>query len=277
MDYVIFLLLGWAFERAALIISAPNYESPFNGFGAIDSILKGKAKAPMAYRVLVPWLVGLLEKTGMERIAIYQPAKVILNAAAFFLIYKVFGLVPALIAVILLLLTVKFDYWDWQAEIIGVMAALTGNLPVAIAGGVIHGLSKETAPLVPLAYLITTGDVLGTLAVLVATAVALALPRLIYGDKPMYCKRIQAPYNLELFQQFTNPGMWRWGQWYHTDIFIALAITGGAAASVAIRGSPDGLIPAAILAAGWTMAKADETRVFALAMPWIASVLVRGL
>lgn len=276
MDYVIALVMGWAFERAAMIISSPNYSSPFNGFGAIDLILSGKAKAPMAYRVLVPAICGMVERLGVERIAIYQALKILLNAAAFFLVSLVFGMPAAMLTAILLLLTVKYDYWDWQAEMIGVMAGLSGNLPLAIFGGAIHGLSKETAPLTPFAYLIATGDGLGTVLVGGATLLAMALPRLIYGRKPLYCERFQMKYNMGLFKGFADPGMWKWGQWFHTDIFIACLMIAGTIAAQLSRPNLDGIIPAAILAAGWTMAKADETRVFALCLPWIAKMLVGG-
>ncbi len=276
MDYVIALVMGWAFERAAMIISAPNYSSPFNGFGAIDLVLHGKAKAPMSYRVLAPWICGALEKLHIERIAIYQALKILLNALAFLMVALAFGLPTAMLTAVLLLLTVKYDYWDWQAEMIGVCAGLTGSLPLAIGGGIVHGLSKETAPLTPLAYLVTTGDGVGTLLVGMATIGAMALPRLIYGKKPLYCERFQVRYNLKLFDGFADRGMWKWGQWFHTDIFIACALTLSTGLAQFARLRLDGIIPAAILAAGWTMAKADETRVFALVIPWIAFALVGG-
>jgi hypothetical protein len=276
VDYVICLLMAWAFERAHMVITSHNYSSLYNGFGAIDTVNAGTAKAPMAYRVLMPWLIRLIERTGARRIAIYQGMKIVLNAGAFAAITAAFGLQTALLSAILLLLTIKFDYWDWQAEMIGVCAAMTGNLVAAAIGGMIHGLSKETAPLVPLAYLIRTGDWSGTLVVATVTALALALPRIVYGPRPMYCSRNQARYNLDLFKAFTDREFWAWGQWFHVDIFIACALTLGTVAAQLARPALDGIIPAAILAAGWTMAKADETRVFALTIPWIAFALVGG-
>lgn len=271
MDHVIALIAAWCFERAQLIISAPNYNSPFNGFGAIDLVLQGRSKQPMQYRVFLPWLVAFFETFKIQRIGIYEGLKVLMIMGAFWGISLVFGLPAMLLAALLLLLTIKYDYWDWAPEIFGVCMALTGDLRLAVAGGVVHGLSKETAPLVPVAYYIATGDINAAGFVGAFTAFGMVLPRIIYGKKPMYCERIQIKYNLALFKAFSDKGFWKWGQFYFTEIWISCAITLLTIVAVIARGSWDGLIPLAILAAGWTMAKADEGRVFALAVPWIAA------
>lgn len=275
MDGLIALLMGWAFERAHMIMSAPNYDSLYNGFGAIDLVNERRAKAPMAYRVLFPWLVALLEKAGLRRIAAYQGLKVLFNALAFWSVMQAFGLPAALLTAVLLLLTVKFDYWDWMPEMIGVCLALSGSLPLALAGAALAALSRETALVCPVAFLLAGGGWPGFFAVLLVTALVLLAVRAYVGKRELYCERFQIRYNLGLFQHFRNKEFWVWGQWYHQDIFIACALTLLGLASAWGQGWV-GLVPLAFLAAGWTLAKADETRVFSAALPFIAAMLVRG-
>ncbi len=270
---ILFLVVGWAFERAHMIISAPNYESVYNGYGAIDSVNDRSAAAPMAYRVLFPLLVRALERTGARRIAIYQGLKVIFSVLTFWSIAQAFGTGPALLSAIILLLTVRFDYWDWMPELIGVCLCLTGRIELAIPGAALAILSKETAWICPLAFVLGGGE--GVLAIPLAALVAgigFAV-RFYVGKRPMYCPRWQLPYNLGLFYQFRERSFWSWGQWFHQDVFIACALTllGLAAAW---KAGPAGLVAVAFLGAGWTMAKADETRVFGPAIPFIAAMIL---
>jgi hypothetical protein len=277
LSLVLALVCGWALERAQMIISAPNYGAPHNGFGAIDLTTRKEAKAPMAYRVLVPWLVTWMEdKLPTTRIGIYQGLKVLLNALALWSVGQGFGGGAALLTGLLLLLTIKYDYWSWAPEMAGLAFGMSGSLPLALAGGVLAGLSKETALLVPAVYWLRTGDAPGAAVVLLGTAGALIGVRLTIGARPLYCERWQWRYNLGLFKHFRQREFWRQGQWYHQDIFIACAITGLVVAGALARPEPHQLAPLAILAAGWVLAKADETRVFAAAMPWAAAFLLGG-
>lgn len=274
------LVCGWALERAQMIIAAPNYGAPHNGYGAIDLTNHREAKAPMAYRVLVPWIVAILEPLFQNklvtRLGIYQAAKVLLNAFALWSVGSAFGAPAALLTGLLILVTIKFDYWSWAPEMAGIALGMSGVLPLATAGGLLAGLSKETALLVPVAYWLKTGDMPGSLIVMLGVVGSSVGVKLYVGKRPLYCERWQIRYNLGLFKQFKAREFWRQGQWYHQDIFIACAITLTALAAAVARPEPDQLVPLALIAAGWAMAKADETRIFAAALPWVAVFLLGG-
>jgi hypothetical protein len=277
MSLLLALVCAWCFERAAMIISAPNYGSPYNGFGAIDLTYRQEIKAPMSYRVLVPFLVRWIERlTHLPRVGIYQGCKLVLNTLMFWSVGQAFGLNAALLTGLLLLLTVKFDYWSWAPEVAGVALAMTGEWSYALTGGVLAAFSKETALLVPVAFFLRTMDPVGSVIVLMGTGLVFIGVRLAVGERELYCERFQVHYNLGLFKHFLQRDFWRQGQWYHQDIFIAVALTGLVVAGAIAQPSLVQLVPLALLAAGWTLAKADETRVFAAVLPFIASFLLGG-
>jgi hypothetical protein len=229
----------------------------------------------MAYRVLTPWVVTWVERwTGLPRVGIYQGAKMGLNTLAFWAVGLAWGSEVMLLTVILLLLTVKFDYWSWAPELAGIAMAMTGQLPYALAGGLIAGLSKETALMVPVTYFLRTMDAGGAGVVLIATWGLMIAIKLLIGQRELYCERWQIRYNLSLFKSFINREFWRQGQWYHQDIFIALVLSLLVAVQSVLRPEPASLIPMALLAAGWSLAKADETRIFSAALPWVALLML---
>jgi hypothetical protein len=275
MSILLALVLGWAFERAVMVITAPNYGSLYNGFGAIDLTVSRQTKAPMAYRVLVPWLVvgieKLLRSKEDQRIVVYQTIKILLNALAFWCLASGFGLSAALITIALLLVTVKFDYWSYLPELAAVGAAMSGNLVITLPVAILAGMSKETAPVIPVAYYLATSDWKGALATAAAVVLTMAAVRLFVGQRALYCERWMWKYNLQLFIDF-----FKWKPFYHSDVFIASAITVACVPLLAMR--PAGWpVPWAILLAGWTMAKADETRVFSACLPWVAVYLIGGI
>ena len=266
------LLLGWALERAQMVISAPNYNSLFNGYGVMELVNRREAKAPMAYRVLVPWLVLAIErafKTAPKtRVMIYEALKGLLAACAIYAVWRAWSLPVALCSCVLWLLTFKFDYWDWAAEVAGIAFAMSGSFPLALFGAVLHGLSRETALLVPVAFYFAGGSPIQTLIVASVTCGVLLGVRLIVGKRPLYCERWQIKYNLDLFK-----GFFKWKPVYFGEVFIAAVIS--VLALAACVSLPSGwLIPLALLVAGWSMAKADETRIFAGCIPWIAALLI---
>lgn len=272
---LISLLIAWCFERAQAMISAPNYSSLYNGFGAIDLTVARETKAPMAYRVLVPFLVIGIERLfhipENRRINVYETIKIALQAFAFWAVWQAWGLPAALLTFLLLLLTIMFDYWDWAVELAGVALAMSGNLVLTLPAAILASLSRETALLVPVAYFLKTGDWKGTLATAAATVLTLTAVRLLVGRRPLYCDRWMIRYNLGLFKNF-----FKWQPIYFGDVFISLIITSACLPLLIFR--PAGWpIPWVILAAGWSMAKADEARVFVVCLPWIAAALVGGL
>jgi hypothetical protein len=273
MDHVIIcLVIGLALERAQMIISAPNYSSLYNGFGVIDLVNERRAKAPMAYRVLVPWLIQLAEALGVKvnnRIVVYETLKVILNSLAIWSVWTAWGMPVALVTAILLLLTFAYDYWDWAPELTGIALAMTGRWELAIVGVILAGFSRETALLSPAAFFLKTGNPYVSIALSILCVSVLAFIRVYVGKRDLYCDRFQWRYNLGLFKDF-----FRWKPFFLSPIFCSTVITALILAGTAFM--PTGWpIPLIVLAAGWVLAKADETRIFTSCLPWVAVVLLR--
>jgi hypothetical protein len=274
------MVVAWCFERAHMIIAAPNYGATANGFGAIELTVRREIKAPMAYRALVPLLtVGierLLRLPLSRRVDVYQTLKILLEALAFWAITKAWGLPVAFLSFLLALLTVKYDYWSWAPEMAGLALAMTGDLALALPGVILFALSRETAPLAAVVYILKTGDIAGGLVLAMAAALVLVLVRMWAGRKPLYCSRFQWRYNLNLFFGRTKGGdliLFKWQPIYHSDAMIAAALS-FLTIAVGVMGLVGWLVPVILVVAGWTLAKADETRVFAGALPWVAALLL---
>lgn len=264
------IFLGWLLERAQTVMCANNYGAPSNGFGAIHITNNRTALAPMAYRVLVPWLVWLIERIFPEknRILYYQALKLLLSILVVWAVWVAWSFEVMLVFMLLLLLTFKYDYWDWAAEMAGIALAMTGDLAMALPGAVLHGLSRETALLTPVVYYTRTGDLKGALVIGAAAALTLISVRMIVGPRKLYCNRFMIRENIEALMNIH-----KWVPFWQSDIFMSVAVS--ALALAALISFPTGWIaPVAILGAGWTMAKADETRVFTPVLPWVAAFLI---
>lgn len=256
------IFFGWCFDRAQMVMSAPNYGALWNGFGCIDLVNRREARAPMAYRVLVPWLVALLKR--FDRLAVYQTLKFISVVYAFWAVIEWIGVIGALVTFFILLVTVQFDYWDWAIELAGIALAMQGGLIGAAVGIALLALSRETWVLVAAAFYLVTGDLLGTFVlVLIGGGIFLAV-RLIVGKRSLYCKRFMIRENWKLIKDIR-----KYNIVYYVPAFISLVLT--ALVIGAVTKLPAGWpIPLVILAAGWSMGKADEPRIFSAALPWAA-------
>jgi len=266
-------LVAFCFERAEFMMTFANMGAMVNGFGAIDITNNRQAAAPMAYRVLVPWLVGFFEKIfhvpAEGRVDVYTFLRLLLVTLAFFGVAQAWGLAVMVVTAFLLLLTVKFDYWSWAAELAGISLAMTGDLTLAVLGTIVHGFSRETVFLVPLAYYCKTSDLGGTFVLGSLSAAIFFFIRLAVGGRRLYCDRFMFKANLSGLQKLLKQAPIFYG-----DSLLAVLIS--AAAVVSIASLPTGWpIPLALLGAGWVLAKADETRVFSAVLPWIAIFLVR--
>ena len=254
---VIFIALILAFCLARVqFLSARSMNSHFNGYGAIAAVRAKTADAPMVYRVLVPWLIG---KPTMAK---YQAFQVTFITAALYSVYLAWGVPVMLVTAVLLTCTFYFDYWDWAPELLGFSLALV-SLPLAIVGVVLHGLSRETAPLVGLAYGLHFRDWLGGLLVGLLGFAVLQFVRFVQGKHSLYCDRWMWRRNLA---ELRKPHM---GSPYFSVGLSLLALAGAWLAGL------DGLIVLPILGAGWTMAVAAETRVFTPVLPFAALALLR--
>jgi len=264
------LFVGWVVERAQMSMSF--IPSAFNGYGCVDEVNRRKTVAPMCYRVLVPWLVWLIERIpwarGRRLTLVYEPFRIVTIGLALWATAQVFGSTAALLTAILLPLTFLFDYWDWAIELFAVVAAMTGQLWLALIGAALLALSRETAPLVPAAYWLTTGDWQGTIAVGAITALTMLGVRLWAGQKPLNCDRLMWRHNWKDVR-----GLFENRPVYLSETAIALVITALTLAAIAtgVVGWP---IAALILISGWIMARAAETRVFVVCLPWCAQLLL---
>lgn len=272
---LLWLLIAVALDKAQLIIAAPGYGSRYCGIGTTDDVLARRAAAPMAYRVLVPWLLGIIERirpsTREHRLSIYEAIKILIMALCLWSVSVAIDFRAALIVAALLPMTFSFDYWDWAVELGALAMALGGDLQGSIIGGIALALSRETAPLVPLTYLIVTGDWSGAFVAGIATALTMTGVRLWAGEHKLYCDRFMWKRNVaELRQMFTC------SPWYSSNVALS-ALISGLVVVLAVTGHIGATwpVPLVLLALGWTMGIAYETRIFASCLLWIATGLIR--
>jgi len=264
MKWLLFALL---IDRVQYIVAARNYRSTYSGLGAVDSVLARKALAPMAYRVLVPWLVWLGERVvpaETRKVVLYEPLKIALLWACLWAASWVLGETAALVLGLLWLATLLFDYWDWAVETLALILALSGALPAALVGAALLALSRETAPLVAVTYGFATGDWRGAALVLALALALMALVRLWAGRKKLYCERWMWRRNWRELK-----AAMRVQPVYLNNMAMTVLVTVLTLWAVA-QGLPAWPVPLALLAAGWSMAVAAETRVFAGCLIWVA-------
>ena len=252
-----------------------NVGAQWNGYGAMAGTLDRSNAAPMRYRVLVPWLWAPFRRWSIERgVLMYQVLKVALLAGALVVAERLLGRAGMLALAVLVAVTFEFDYWDCYAELLGLGLVLWGaqrGAPVAVAvGGVVWGLSRETALLAPAMGLVAGGGWMG-LAALTGPA-ALGLVQLVQGRADLYCERWT-------MQAYNVPDLALARE--RADVGPALSVA-WMVATVAVVLLGRGVMPAALartawsslawLAAGWTMARARETRIFLPCALWLAAV-----
>jgi hypothetical protein len=267
---IFWLLIALALDKAQLVIATPGYGLPYCGLGTVDGVNQRRLLAPMAYRVLVPWIIGFVEAVvrplRTRRLEVYEALKITLMALAFWSIEMALGIRTALIVAALLPMTFSFDYWDYAVELGALAMAVGGNMQGAVIGGVLLALSRETAPLVPVTYLLATGDANGTLVIALATGLTMLGVRLRIGYRKLYCDRFMWAGNWKEVR-----AIFKCTPWYTSNIAYSLLVTGLVVALVFLgRLGPTWPIPLVLLAAGWAMGVAYETRIFAGCLLWIA-------
>lgn len=266
---LLWLFLAILLDRAQLQIGAFSYQSFFNGFGTIDGINQRNIKAPMAYRVLVPWLIRLLEHLipplTSFRLTVYEVLKIISLMLALTACHLALGLTGALLVGALLPMTFGFDYWCWAIELMAFAVALSGSMPLTIFGVLALSLSRETAPLVPLTYGLITQDWIGASGLLVICGCAMLAVRLYVGKRPLYCDRVMIRRNLQELKYFfkAEPILMDYSVMAVLLSAATIALVGSGRAGAAWP------IPLIILMLGWTMGIARETRIFTPVLLWV--------
>ena len=269
-----YLIAALALDRVQLKLGQPSYRNEYCGMGAIDSINARTAQAPMAYRVLVPWIVGGIEKLfpnlkPHRLTALYEPLKIGLLALALAAAASALGTTRALWIAALLPATFYFDYWDAAVELLGLALALTGRIEYALIGALLLALARETAPLVALTYMLVTRDVGRGLQVLSATLAVMLAVRLWVGRQPLYCERVLGRHNWRDLRDLR-----RNRPFYSSESAMSLGLTALTVAAVITgRAGPAWPVPLILLALGWTLARAAETRVFGGCLLWAVLVL----
>lgn len=267
---LVYLVIAIVLERVQLLIGRNSYHSIYNGFGAIDSVAERKADAPMSYRVLVPIIVYWTKKLIPTRPLsyIYEPIKVLSIFALLVVSHYVIGVTATLIFSVLVVSTFYFDYWDWVFECIGIVCALSGDPMIFMIGALLWALSKETAMLSPFIFLAVTQNLTVFLGGLILVIVVMFAVRQWVGKRKLYCERFMFRKNISDLQLFFNSH-----PFYLSEIAMAVMITILSIAAFAFNPQWYGLYVFAFLGAGWTMARAAESRVFAGNLIFIAMTL----
>jgi len=272
---MLWIILAIALDRVQLKLTSHAYKQSAyrSGYAAIDSVNQRKAFMPMAYRVLVPWLVWVIERLGGKgkyRFEwVYELIKIGLMALALWSASLAIGVAGAVVLGIMLCMTFWSDYWDTYVEIAALAMAMTGNIGLAVVGTVLLGLSRETAPMVGIVYGLSTGRVGESIQLVALSCAVLLAVRLHVGRKKLYCERWMLKQNWQdLLELLHNKPI------YLCEMFMTLIVT--VLTIVAIFGRPVAWpVPAILLVAGWLMARAPETRVFASCYLWIAPLILR--
>lgn len=272
-------VMGWALERTNIIMNAmiaPSIQNENAGFGAVDGTINRTTLAPACYRVLVPWLIWIWRKLFPKAnpdmdLLIYQAIRTILMIFMFWSLMQGWSPLVAAVTGVILVATIRFDYWDWPVEVTGIALAMSGNLPLAFTGAILASLSRETAPLLVIIYFARTGDWIGSLC-LAGTITAIMLGvRLFVGRRGLHCPRFVWRINLNALLN-----IFKWKPVWNADIFITVVLT--ILGILAMLQFPSGwMVIPIILGLSWTMAKFDEARTLVSIIPFIAAFLVKGL
>lgn len=260
-----------------------NVGAVWNGWGAVGGTWRRDNGAPMRGRVLVPWVLWMLGKTlrvaedPKGLLVAYQVLKVGLLAGALAVVEALLGVKGMLVVAVLVATTFEFDYWDCYGELLGVglvlWGAQSGALWAVAVGGVVWGLSKETALLAPVLGLLGGGVWCGLAGM--AGPVVIGVVRVVQGRAELYCAR----WTLRVYNAGDlRRAVARWDVGPYLSIAWTVATVGavvlGRGAMEEVMGRTAG-VALAWPVAGWLMARARETRVFLPCALWMGAMVGR--
>jgi hypothetical protein len=189
---MVWFLIALFLDRVMLKIAMTHYRNEYSaGYAAINPVLSGRSLAPIAYRVLTPWIIGSIEhlvpKLKKHRlVALYEPLRILSISAALYASNYSLGTIPTLIVAAALPATFLFDFSDWPFELLSFALALSNNMPLAILAAGLHGLARpETAPLAGITFGLHNSDPLGGALVLLSALIAVGVVRLVVGRKKL--------------------------------------------------------------------------------------------
>ena len=248
-----------------LRVTRRNINNWATGYGSMAATLERNSKAPMRYRVLAAWTVGRLPLRYWP--GGYMSLKYLLMGAALFIAYPLLGLAGVAVLAVLTASTFEYDYWDCYAELAAVGLILYGEPWAVLTGAVLWGLSKETVFLAPALALFAGGLHCGLIGL--AGPLMFLLAMVIQGKAKLYCKRWTARvYNaadLRIAWAVKDSGMLLSLTWMIAAVLVALF------GKLAHPFAGTAWLGLGWFVAGWTLARARETRVFLPAALWIAS------
>lgn len=169
-----------------------NMRVPWNGFGAVESVIDGTADSPMQYRILVPLIVGQFD----DRLVAYLYVKWTGITAALgmaFWYFRSVGADPMIATALLALFFVVaaiYDYADayWEIALLSAgLLLIDYNLLVLCMVTFVAALNRETAIVIPLAVFLS-GYWIDSLVVGFFFAWGYMIPRAIYGQAERYCE-----------------------------------------------------------------------------------------
>jgi len=242
----------------------------WNGMLTVKRTLAKNHKAPMVYRVLLPYLIRPLLKRGWELEDAYEFARVGLLWACLVVTADYWGWQVTVLWLLLAMSAQIYDTWCYAGEMIGITTALMGNPWLAIMGTVPHGLSRETVLINGFVYWLATGDVWGAVLVTLCAAAVLLAVRAEQGEHELYCDRFQIKQNIKmLLKRPDMPVVFHAP--YLNIIIIILSLLGAY-----MMGRVGWMVPV-MLAATLTMGKLNEYRLQIPLMPFAAVALLRML
>lgn len=223
-----FLLLAAALLWIEYAVTYPNYGAMWNGIGAIPQVIQRKGKAPMVYRVLVPWLTyatnrvlfrGKLSRKG--GLIAYLFWKWVFMSASLSLAAHLFGIPYALVIALAWVICFQYDYWTPYVETLVILLALTGNPYLFLLGLILGALSKESTILAVPTFLLLTSDPWWTLAgTILWFAVRYAMVRY-QGKHKRYVSFMAIKYNLDFISEIKKRN---WTCWPYFAIGVVMIL-----------------------------------------------------
>lgn len=255
------------------------YTAPWNGLGAVEGTIQKTADAPMVYRVLVPWVIALIEKVVNDppkrvvpRLTLYLLVKWGLMTVSLVTVHLILGPVFALGAALYWLMTVQFDYWSLYAETMAFAMVLSGQTELAVIGVIIAAMSRETSFVLPVifAFVVPTSMWPNMVLVFSVWIATVASVREYQGKHDLYCARVMVLENLDMNETLRQP---------HRRYYLAVG-WGMILLSVLIlfHTLPEPFnstkwVPVVISALGFGAGFVHEPRIFTVSMLWYVAWL----
>jgi hypothetical protein len=266
------------FVVAVLVARVQHYATlprrgQYNGIETMEATLNRTAKAPMVYRVLMPYLVKI---TPLDDENAYELWRTLLLWGALLSVYSVWGVSATLFYAVFVASAQIYDTWCYNGETIGIHTALLGVPALAIVGILLHGTSRETVLINGFVYWLATGDILGGLALSAFAMLIFYAVRKAQGKREMYCDRFVYKDNWKLLRKkidpirlFPEPHIIY--SPYITLIAIALVLFGAYHVGIV------GLFVLPFILANVTMGKINEYRLYIALSPFVWVALERML